>query len=119
MRRSLPFVLVVALMLPTAGASGAAGGPSASAPPSVTGVLQQGKKLTALTGTWTGSGTITYAFQWYRCDANAAHCSSIHGATGSTYTQVAKDVGQSLGLTVRGTDSTGTAEAYASVSGLV
>jgi hypothetical protein len=94
-------------------------GPSSTSGPTVAGQLQQGKKLTALSGTWLGTGTITYAFQWYRCDANAAHCSSIHGATKSTYTQVAKDVGQSLGLTVRGTDSTGTAEAYASVSGLV
>lgn len=85
----------------------------------MSGTLQQGKKLTALTGTWVGSGTISYAFQWYRCDANAAHCSSIHGATRSTYTEVAKDIGHSLGLTVRATDSTGVAEAYAGVTGLV
>ena len=83
------------------------------------GSLQQGAKLTATAGTWAGSGTITYAYQWYRCDANGAHCGSIHGATRGTYTQVRKDVGQTIGLTVRATDTTGTTAAYAPLAGLV
>lgn len=116
--RSVLGVTLAALLLGVVPAS-AATGPSATAPPTVFGTLQQGKKLTALTGTWVGSGTITYAFQWYRCDAKAAHCSSIHGSTKSTYTEVAKDVGHSLGLTVRAADSTGAAAAYAGVTGLV
>jgi hypothetical protein len=94
-------------------------GPVLTVAPTVTGTLQQGKKLTGFQGTWTSGGTITYGFQWYRCDANAAHCSSIHGATKASYTEVAKDVGQTLALTVRATDSTGTTPAYAAVSGLV
>ena len=118
MRRSAAVLALAALAVPVVGAR-AATGPTATASPTVTGALQQGKKLTALTGTWLGSGTITYAFQWYRCGANAGHCSSIHGATRSTYTEVAKDVGQTIGLTVRATDSTGTGEAYAPVAGLV
>ena len=94
-------------------------GPASASPPSVTGSLQQGSKLTATAGTWSGSGTITYAYQWYRCDANGAHCGSIHGATRGTYTQVAKDVGHTIGLTVRATDPTGTTAAYAPLAGLV
>jgi hypothetical protein len=90
-----------------------------SAPPAVTGTLQQGKQLTGVPGTWTSGGAITYAYQWYRCDQNGAHCSSVHGATKATYTLVAKDVGHTVGLTVRATDSTGTAPAYASLVGLV
>jgi hypothetical protein len=109
-------VLFFALLV--AGSAGAAG-PSPSAGPTVTGMLQQGKKLTAATGTWLGTGTPTFAFQWYRCDANGAHCSSIHGSTKPTHVQVAKDVGKTLGLTVRATDSTGTTAAYASLAGLV
>jgi hypothetical protein len=112
-------VLALAALAAPVGGARAAAGPSATASPTVSGTLQQGKKLTALTGTWLGTGTIAYAFQWYRCDANGGHCSSIHGATKSTYTEVAKDVGNSIGLTVRATDSTGTAEAYAPVAGLV
>ena len=97
----------------------AAPGPVAADRPALSGPLQQGKKLTASAGTWAGSGTIAYAYQWYRCDAAGAHCSSIHGATRSTYTQVAADVGRTLGLTVRATDATGTTSAYSSIAGLV
>jgi hypothetical protein len=119
MRRAIGGALAVMILLGTAAAAPAAGGPSATSPPRVTGPLQQGKKLTAFAGTWIGSGPVALAFQWYRCDAVAAHCSSVHGATAATYTQVAKDVGHSLGLTVRATDARGTAEAYAAAAGLV
>jgi fibronectin type 3 domain-containing protein len=94
-------------------------GPTSASPPSVTGSLQQGAKLTATAGTWSGTGTITYAYQWYRCDVNGGHCSSIHGSTKGTYTLVAKDVGQTIGLTVRATDTTGTTAAYAPLVGLI
>jgi hypothetical protein len=94
-------------------------GPAVTAAPSVTAIVQQGKQLAGAAGTWSGSGTITYAYQWYRCDPAGAHCTSIHGSTKSTYTQVAKDVGNTLGLTVRATDSGGTTSAYASLVGPV
>jgi tRNA threonylcarbamoyladenosine modification (KEOPS) complex Pcc1 subunit len=97
----------------------AAPGPVAAGGPVMSGPLQQGKKLTASAGTWAGSGTIAYAYQWYRCDAAGAHCGSIHGSTKSTYTQVAADVGKTLGLTVRATDATGTTAAYSSLAGFV
>lgn len=97
----------------------AAPGPVSTAKPSVAGTLQQGKQLTANAGAWTGTGSIAYAYQWYRCDANGAHCSSIHGATRPTYTQVAADVAHTLGLTVKATDTTGTTPAYAPLAGVV
>jgi hypothetical protein len=95
------------------------GGPTSASPPAVTGMLQQGAKLTASSGTWAGASTVTYAYQWHRCDTNGAHCGSIHGATKGTYTQVLKDVGHTIGLTVRATDTTGTTAAYAPLAGLV
>ena len=103
----------------SAGVVRATPGPIASGRPAIAGTLQQGSRLTATAGTWAGSGTITYAFQWYRCDANGAHCNSVHGATKASYTLVASDVGKTIGLTVRATDSTGTTPAYASLAGLV
>lgn len=106
------------LSLPTALVTAPAG-PARAARPSVSGTLQQGQRFTAHPGTWVGSGSIAYAFQWYRCDARAAHCHAIRGATEQTYLAVAKDAGQSLGVTVRVTDSSGTATAYAPVVGLV
>ena len=94
-------------------------GPSGHVLPTVAGTSKQGRKLTGTTGTWSGSGTIGYSYQWYRCDAAGAHCSSVHGATRPTYTLVAKDVGQTLGFAVRATDVTGTASAFASLVGPV
>jgi hypothetical protein len=97
----------------------AATGPTASVPPTLAGVLLKGKQLTGSAGTWTSSGTIQYAYQWYRCDATGAHCQSIHGATKPTYKQVAKDVGATIGFAVHATDGTGTNTAYASLAGPV
>jgi len=94
-------------------------GPTPTALPAVAGTLQQGAQLTGTSGIWTGAGSLSYAYQWYRCDATGAHCSSIHGATLVTYRAVAADVGKTLGFTVRATDSTGTASAYASLVGPV
>jgi hypothetical protein len=79
----------------------------------------QGIKLVATAGSWAGSGTISYAYQWYRCDTAGAHCGSIHGATAATYTLVAADLAHMIGLTVNATDSTGKSSAYASLVGPV
>jgi hypothetical protein len=102
-----------------AGAPRPSSGPSLLAPPAVAEVLQQGGVLTGVAGSWSGSGALSFAYQWYRCDGAGAHCKSIHGATGLTYTEVAKDVGSTLGFAVRATDRTGTTSVYASLVGPV
>jgi hypothetical protein len=96
-----------------------AAGPSSTAPPAVSGPAQEGKQLVGTTGTWSGTGTINYAFQWYRCDSSGAHCKSIHGATKSTYEEVAKDVGQTLAFAVHAGDSVGTTTLYTGIVGPV
>ena len=111
-------VFSVATGAVVAGAEDVAG-PLSSAPPLIAVVVQQGRQLTGAVGSWSGSGAITYAYQWYRCNTAGAHCTSVHGATSRTYTLVAKDVGKTLGFTVRATDKTGTANAYASLVGPV
>jgi hypothetical protein len=94
-------------------------GPASTVRPAITGVAETEAQLTASTGRWEGSGAIRYAYQWYRCDADGAHCSSVRGATTTTYTTVAADAGKTLGFTVRATDATGTARGYASLFGPV
>ena len=94
-------------------------GPSTTTAPLVATVVQQGRKLVGATGTWFGAGAIRYAYQWSRCDAAGAHCQAIRGATAASYTPVAKDVGATLGFSVRGTDATGARTAYASLVGPV
>jgi hypothetical protein len=71
---------------------------TASAPPTVGGVVKVGRTLTAAKGTWTGTPTPTYAYQWYRCTATGVAaatvpetCTLITGATKSTYKLLAAD----------------------------
>ncbi len=123
--RGVLVALATVVALVAAGTSGGAGtsegagrsGPVATVAPSVSGTTAVGRRLTALTGTWVGTDTIRYSFQWYRCDGSGARCNSVHGATSATYTLVAKDVAKTIGLTVSATDTTGTAIAYASLVG--
>jgi hypothetical protein len=102
--------------------SGSSGGavrnaPVATGAPSVAGTTAVGRRLTALTGTWAGAGTIRYSFQWYRCDGNGARCATVRGATAATYVLVARDVGKTIGLTVTATDANGSTRVPASLVG--
>jgi hypothetical protein len=108
------------LSLPTAALAGSTPPPpTATLPkPTVTGGPRQGQRLTGAAPSGTAA-TATLAYQWYRCDATGAHCLSVHGATGKSYLQVAKDVGKTIGLTVKVTDGGTTTPAYASLVGPV
>jgi hypothetical protein len=92
-------------------------GPTAVAGPTVTGTAAQGRQLTASPGTWSGVGPVSFAYQWYRCDATASSCLMIRGATAPTYMLGSRDIAKTLGLALRATDSSGTATAYAGVVG--
>jgi hypothetical protein len=101
---------VLAVCLTVVSTSGAAGGPTNTVAPTVTGTAQEGKALTTSTGTWTGTGgTISYGFQWQRCNPDSTACADIIGATSQTYTVGSADVSNTLRSNVSATDSTGTA----------
>jgi hypothetical protein len=101
----------------TADGTSAAAGPVATTGPTVIGTAAAGKLLTGLSGTWAGVDDISYRFQWYRCNAAGAACRSVGGATSPSYNLGDKDVGQTVGLAVHATDTSGTATAYSSLVG--
>ncbi|MGZ4416367.1 MAG: hypothetical protein ACXVRZ_18645, partial [Gaiellaceae bacterium] len=75
-------------VLAIAGFSNAASSaaPVNTAVPKITGTsAQEGQTLTASSGTWTSSSTLTYKYQWRRCDKQGNGCSNISGADSSTY----------------------------------
>jgi hypothetical protein len=73
--------------------------------PAITGTAQEGQTVTCSTGTWTGTPTITYAYQWKRNGSN------IGSATNSTYVLVTADVSQSITCQVTATNGSGSASA--------
>ena len=70
-------------------------------PPVISGTAERGETLSSTTGTWTGTGTITFAYQWKRDNLN------ISGATSSTYVLVADDDNTSITCVVTATDDEG------------
>ena len=79
---------------PPAGVSGSPGG---------LGNVWEGSTLTALPGTWTGSGAVGFSYEWFRGDTVL----STPLAVGSTYTVTGPDVGSSLWVRVTATDANG------------
>lgn len=78
--------------------------------PTISGSTPVGSTLTTTNGTWIGSVTITYTYQWLRAGV------SIGGATSSTYVTVGADVGKSITCRVTGTNAFGSANATSSNS---
>ena len=68
--------------------------------PTVSGTPGSGSTLTADPGDWQGTPTITYVYQWQRCDAGGANCVDIPGATGSAYDLTDADLGHTVRVIV-------------------
>jgi hypothetical protein len=95
--------------------------PSNTSLPSNTGSLIDGQLLTAKEGSWTGTAPITYSYQWQLCNAagESSSCKDIVGATSSTLTLVASDVGLTLRTIVTATNAAGSTKASSAVTALI
>jgi len=105
----------------SASATAAGVGPVLAAPvapantvlPAITGSANVGSILSASSGTWTGTATITYAYQWQRSGSN------ISGATTNSYTLVTGDLGANITVVVTATNVAGSASATSAAIGPV
>jgi hypothetical protein len=70
-----------------------------TAEPFITGSVRVGKTLTANEGTWTGTPTIEYEYQWYRCQPG---CGKVAGATEKTFVIPAGSIGARWKVEVTG-----------------
>ncbi|MDH5280078.1 MAG: hypothetical protein OEW52_02880 [Thermoleophilia bacterium] len=88
------------------------GAPKNTADPSISGTPNVGQRLTATTGTWTGTPPISFSYQWVRCGsdggaADGSNCNNITGATGTSYVLVSADTGWRIRVRVTGTNAVG------------
>jgi RHS repeat-associated protein len=93
--------------------------PSNTTPAAIWGSAQQGLTLTASTGRWSGTPTISYVYQWRRCNSSGASCSNISAATASTYALESSDVGTTIRVVVTATNTAGSASSTSEPTAVV
>ncbi len=93
--------------------------PSSTSPPTISGTLEDGQTLSASAGSWSGTPTLTYSYQWQRCNRSGESCADISAATSATYDATFEDVGHRLRVLVTATNAGGSSEAASSASAFV
>jgi alpha-tubulin suppressor-like RCC1 family protein len=89
--------------------------------PALSGTRTQGDELSVTDGTWSGHPTPTITYQWVRCTVAVAAntfaapntCVNISGATLSTHTATADDLGKFVTAIVTATNTRGSASTLA------
>ena len=81
--------------------------------------VQQSVPVTVTNGTWQATGPSTYTTVWERCNSAGASCAAISGATQTSYTPTAADVGHTLAVTVTATNVDGSVASTSSPSDVV
>jgi hypothetical protein len=85
----------------------AAGPPAPTGMPSINGIAEAGQTLSiASPGAW--SAPVSLSYQWRNCDEFGSDCYDIPGATSTSYTPTADDVGATIRLAVRAVGAGGT-----------
>ncbi len=93
--------------------------PSNTKAPSIVGSLVEGQVLSAEPGSWSGSEPVSYAYQWFECNAAGEKCSEISKATGSTLTLLSGLIGDTMKVVVTATNVAGSRSEASAVSGVV
>jgi hypothetical protein len=93
--------------------------PSNTALPSITGLLQDGSSLTALLGSWSGTGPLNFSQVWELCDAAGQNCKAIEGAVGSTLALIGGEVGDTVRLAVTASNGAGSTTATSEPTSIV
>src|SRR6267378_3056143 len=87
--------------------------------PKISGIAQEGQTLSASSGSWTSASTITYSYQWRRCNAQGNGCANIGGADTSSYLVRTADVGDTLRVRVTAKNADGSASADSNATDVV
>jgi len=117
-------IVVAVLLFATFAGSGFAGSapgqqpPSSVSAPTISGTAMAGQTLSASPGSWKGV-SLSYAYQWRRCDLSGGGCNPLGGATATTYKLGSADVGTTLRVDVTASNKNGSATATATQTAVV
>lgn len=92
--------------------------PVNTALPTISGTATQGQVLTSANGSW-NNGPTSYTYQWQSCDSTGAICTNITGATGTSYTLTAADVGHTARVLVTAFNADGSASAASAPTAVI
>jgi hypothetical protein len=92
--------------------------PTNSAAPSISGSAMLGQTLSGNAGSWSGV-SLSYAYQWLRCDSAGNACAAIVGAGAASYATASADVGRTLRFAVTATNKNGALTATSNPSSVV
>jgi hypothetical protein len=93
--------------------------PTNTAAPSISGTVVEGQSVTAAAGGWNGWPVPSFGYQWLRCDASGANCTTITGAAGASYVLGPADVGATLIVQVMATNTAGSVVADSPATAVV
>ncbi len=83
---------------------GAPGALANASAPSISGAPQVGQALTANPGIWSGTGAISYLYQWQSCDRYGLSCEDIEGANAASYASPSGEAGRTLRVLITASD---------------
>jgi hypothetical protein len=87
--------------------------------PSITGLLQDGGLLAAVTGAWSGTGPLSFSYLWEQCNSAGLDCHEISGALNGTLGLLAAEVGSTVRVIVTATNDAGSTSASSEPTSLV
>jgi len=86
--------------------------------PTITGTAQKGETLSVSQGSRDNSPA-AFCYHWEDCDTSGNNCAAITGATSSSYTLKASDLGSAVRAVVTAVDAGGNTPAMSAISGSV
>jgi hypothetical protein len=92
--------------------------PKNTSSPTISGTALQGQTLTANNGNWSGSTPMTFTYRWRRCDTGGNDCNNTDVTT-QTYKLGGADVGHTMRVLVRASNSAGSSTALSAATAVV